>query len=316
MKVIMKIQVIRDIAINAPASKVYDVVGDLTKWNIWSPWIHCEPTAKTDLQGKAFQAGQSQTWNGEVIGSGKMTISELIPNKQMKMKLEFLTPFKSQADITFDIQNIGANQTKVIWTMNSSLPFFMFFFKNMMVAYMGADFSRGLSMLKEYVETGAVVTKAIYQGVQEYGGFKVLGKRTTCAINDIGTAVKSDYDKMNERLKRGDIPAPEFMIGLYHNHNIPKGTSEFTSGFAYRADQTIPAPSDLELFEIPPYTGMLIDHYGPYRNIGNAWSMGMAYQRGKKKKLNTKVPMHEIYKTMPGGNEKDIYTQVILPVRK
>lgn len=311
----MKLQVIRDVTINSSVSKVYDVIADLSKWNIWSPWMHCEPTAKTDYQGTPKQVGQNQTWSGEVIGSGKMTISGLTQNQQMQMKLEFLTPFKSVADVQFDIKDLGGGKTHITWTMNSALPFFMIFFKNMMAAYMASDFSRGLSMLKEYVETGSVVSKAIYQGEKNMGQFQVIGQKVTIPISKLSTDIHAEFQKMSQRLEKGEIVQPEFIVMLSHDHNIPKGTSVLTAGYAYKAGQNIKVPNDMQVIAFPEHKTMLVDFYGPYRNIGNAWSMAMAYQRGKKMKVNKKLPMYELYKTMPGGAEKDIHTQIVVPIK-
>lgn len=311
----MKMQVVREIAINGSIEKVYNVIGDLSKWNMWSPWYHTEPTCKTELTGSPFKVGQSQSWSGEVIGSGRMTIMELTPNQKVKMKIEFLTPWKSVADVVFDVQSLGANQSKLIWNMDSQLPIFMFFFKNMMAAFIGSDFTRGLNMAKEFVETGAVVTKSIFNGEKEMGDFVVIGKRTKGSITSIGKDIRADLEQMNARLQKGEFPQPEFVVTLSHDHNIPKGTTEFTAGYAYKKDRLAKIPSDLEMFQIPMHKAMMIDHYGPYRNIGNAWSMAVTYQRGKKMKLNKKIPMYEVYKTMPGGAEKDIHTQVVMPIK-
>lgn len=311
----MKMHVIRDVTINASSNKIYDVVADLSQWNKWSPWMHAEPTAKTEYHGTPGQVGQNQTWSGEVIGSGKMTISGLTKNLQMQMKLEFLTPFKSIADVQFNIKDIGGGKSRVVWEMNSSLPFFMFFFKNMMAAYIASDFVRGLNMLKEYVETGSVVSNSIYRGETSMTEFQVIGKRITIPISKLSTDVHTEFQKMSQRLEKGDIQQPEFIVMLSHNHNIPKGVSELTAGYAYKSGQAIKIPSDMEVTVFPAHKSLVVDHYGPYRNIGNAWSMAIAYQRGKKKKVNSKLPMYEVYKTMPGGAEKDIYTQIIVPIK-
>jgi hypothetical protein len=311
----MKLQVIRDVTINSSVGNVYDVISDLSKWNIWSPWMQCEPTAKTEYHGTPKHLGQTQTWSGEVIGSGKMTISGLNLNEQMQMKLEFLTPFKSLADVQLDIKDLGVGKTHITWSMNSAMPFFMIFFRNMLAAYMASDFSRGLNMLKEYVETGSVISKAIFQGEKSMGQFQVIGQKVTIPISKLSTDIHVEFQKMSKRLENGDVAPPEFIVMLSHDHNIPKGTSVLTAGYAYKVGQNIKVPSDMHVVTFPEHKTMLVDFYGPYRNIGNAWSMAMAYQRGKKIKVNKKLPMYELYKTMPGGAEKDIYTQIIVPIK-
>ncbi len=312
----MKFQLQRKITIDRSTQNVYDILSNLGQWNVWSPWIHCEPTAKTQLSGMPGQVGQSQTWDGEVIGSGRMTITELEKDRLMSMKLEFFTPWKSVSEATFTLTDVSSGKSEVTWTLRGHLPFFMFPLKNMLMAYMGSDFDRGLKMLKEYAETGTVISKSVYQGEKDFSGFRVVGKKTTCPISALGKDIPADFNKMDQRLKNGELTPPDAMVTLSHQHDIPKGISTFTAGYVYGPGKEFKVPSDMEVTQLPAHKALVVDHYGPYRNIGNPWSMVMSYQRGKKKKVAKKIPMYEVYKTMPDGRpEKDIYTQIVMPIK-
>lgn len=310
----MKLQFSRSIAIQKPASEIFAVLSDLKNWNSWSPWVHCEPTARTELTG-ARGPGQTQTWSGEVIGAGKMTVEKLDEGRAMEMRLEFFAPWKSVARIEFELRPAGAG-TEVTWRMDSQLPIFMFFFKNMMIAYMSSDFDRGLRMLKELVETGAVASRSVYRGEREFGKFHVVGRRFSCAIAEISAQVRPRYEELDRLHREGKLPTPDFMVTLSHRHDIPKGVCEMTAGYAYRGEVPRDLPAGLEVFEVGGHKALAVDHYGPYRHIGNGWSMAVTYQRGKKKKISKKVPSYEVYKTMPGaGPEKDIHTEIVVPLR-
>lgn len=312
----MKMHIERTVTINKPAAQVYAIISDLGQWNTWSPWIHSEPTAKTVLNGNAQEVGQNQSWDGEVIGSGKMTIELLETNQKVHIKLEFFKPWKSLSTVTFDIRNEGAHSTKVTWVMNGSLPWFMFFFKNMMEAYMSYDFDRGLAMLKEYAETGAVSSKSIYQGQKPQESFQIAGKKTSCAITELSKHMQDDYGQMTQLMQKGEFTQPKKAMAIYHKFDIPKGVCEYTAAYVYEADQNVKAPSGYELKKFSPHQALVVDHYGAYRHLGNPWSMAMSYQRGKKMKLRKDVPMYEIYVTMPDGRpEKDIHTQILMPVK-
>lgn len=312
----MKLYVERTITISKPAANVYGIISDLGQWNVWSPWMHSEPTAKTVLSGKAQQVGQNQSWDGEVIGSGKMTIEQLETNQKVHIKLEFFTPWKSVSSVTFSIQSEGADKTKVSWVMNGSIPWFMFFFKNMMVSYMSYDFDRGLGMLKEYAETGTVTSKSIYQGQKSQQSFQVTGITNTCAISDLSKCMQSDYNQMTQMMQKGELTQPKKAMAIYHKFDIPKGVCEYTAAYVYDAEQNVKTPAGFEVKKVSPHKALVVDHYGPYRHLGNPWSMAMSYQRGKKMKLRKDVPMYEIYVTMPDGRpEKDIHTQILMPVK-
>ena len=122
----MKMQIVKSIMIEKPAQEIYEIISDLNQWNQWSPWYQCEPTAKTEVMGSARQIGQKLNWSGEVIGSGQMKIEKLDQYKSVTFQLEFITPWKSVAEVVFQLNEIEKNKTKVSWMMNSSLPFFMF----------------------------------------------------------------------------------------------------------------------------------------------------------------------------------------------
>ncbi|MBY0554384.1 SRPBCC family protein [bacterium] len=312
----MKLHIERTTTINKPAAQVYTIISDLGQWNTWSPWIHSEPTAKTVLSGKAQQTGQNQSWDGEVIGSGKMTIEQLEANKTVKIKLEFFKPWKSLSAVTFNIQSESADKTKVTWVMDGSLPWFMFFFKNMMAAYMSYDFDRGLSMLKEYAETGSVSSKSIYQGEKPQQSFQVTGITTTCAISELSQQMQKDYGQMTQLMQKGEFTQPKKAMAIYHKFDIPKGVCEYTAAYVYDAEQNVKTPAGYEVKKVSPHNALVVDHFGSYRHLGNPWSMAMSYQRGKKMKLRKDVPMYEIYVTMPDGRpEKDIHTQILMPVK-
>lgn len=312
----MKIRVQKEIIIQKSPTDVCNIMSDIHQWNTWSPWAHCEPTAKTVASGVAGQIGQTQTWNGEVIGSGKMTITKIESPLTIEMDLEFLSPWKSFATVIFTIESLNNNKSRVDWTMNTEIPLFMFFFKKMMMAYLGHDFERGLKMLKELSEDGTVTSKSVYTGEQSFQEFYVLGKKTKCKIQDLPTHIRSDFEALNHHLKNQTISNPEFMVTLSHRHDIPNGNCEFTVGYCYKSSQNLKIPSGYQLTKINSHKGLVVDHYGSYQYMSNPWSMASSYQRGTKKKLLKSIPMYEIYKAIPDGRaEKDLHTQIVMPVK-
>ena len=109
----MKLKSEKSIVINKSASEIFDVLSDLNKWNIWSPWIHIEPRSKTNVTGPAKKVGQTQTWEGEVVGSGKMTFTELNEPTNLIIKLEFYKPWKSIAETFFNLKKIKIGRAHV-----------------------------------------------------------------------------------------------------------------------------------------------------------------------------------------------------------
>ena len=312
----MKFQIRRSIELNKPAETMYKIISDLNQWNTWSPWVHAEPNVKSNVTGSGGVVGQTQRWDGELIGSGKMTLETLEKNQKVILRLEFLKPFKSLAQAVFDIEAMGPSQSRVTWTMNSQMPIFMIFFKKMMTAYMNSDFDRGLQMMKEYAETGTVISKSAYQGEKNFTGFQIVGKKTSCKISEIPDKMHEDFSLIDRLVKSGELTTPQSMMTMYDKYDMPNGNCVYTAALVYGPGTQPKVPAGFQVSTIGNHRGLLVDYYGPYRNLGNPWSMIVSTQRTKKKKILKKIPMYEIYKTMPDGRpEKDIHTQIILPIK-
>lgn len=312
----MKLHIERSIQISKTPAHVYSIISDFKEWNFWSPWNHCEPTCKTTVTGEAGSNGQVLTWEGEVIGSGRMTSQNLVIGQKVQMNLEFLKPWKSKALVTFTLTENKAGETLVVWSMDSDLPIFMIFFKNTMAAYMRSDFDRGLLMLKEYSEKGTVSSKSTYKGEKNADAFQVVGRKSTCAISDLSSVMQNDYRVMNELMAKGQLQPPAKVTAIYHKFDIPKGICEFTAGFSYPSNHDVKAPASFPVLKFAPHKSIMIDHSGPYRYLDNPWAMAQSYLRARKLKASQDVPMYEHYITMPDGRpEKDILTQIYLPVR-
>ena len=83
-----------------------------------------------------------------------MTIIESLPNKLIRLKLEFLKPFKATNAAEFALKTEG-NQTLVTWSMSGTNNFMgkvfgLFINCDKMV---GGDFEKGLAQMKSVVET-------------------------------------------------------------------------------------------------------------------------------------------------------------------
>lgn len=141
----------RSILIDKPASSVFGMVSDFNSWASWSPWLSQEPECPVTIEGNPGTPGHKQFWDGKKIGSGRMELVKVTPDQLLAYDLYFIKPWKSQAKASFTFEPVG-NATKVTWSLDSSLPIFLFFMKKKMTAMIGSDYERGLGMLKEQLE--------------------------------------------------------------------------------------------------------------------------------------------------------------------
>lgn len=70
----------------------------------------------------------------------------------------------------------------------------------MMEAYVGMDYERGLNLLKDYVEKGAVQSKLEFKGESTFPGTKYIGAKTTCSTDEINKAMMENFEKITDWL--------------------------------------------------------------------------------------------------------------------
>ncbi len=299
----------RSTVIDAPIEKVYTTVRDFKQWPIWSPWLIVEPRCKVSYT----ENGKSYSWEGDIVGSGEMEITSEEPNRKINYRLTFLKPWKSVASVSFGFQDKGGS-TEATWSMNSSLPFFMFWMKNTMVALIGMDYQRGLSMLKDHIETSTVPSKLEFPGASRFEGGSYIGIRTSCPIADIGIQMEKDFKTLGTAIETSNITRSGKPFTIYHKYDLVKGITEYTSALPVESTPEN-TPSGLFVAHMDSGDTYQVKHIGPYRHLGNPWSAGMMYGRAKVFKQDKKRDPFETYDNDPQEvPENELITTVHFPV--
>ena len=147
----------RSATIAAAPEQVFPFVNDFHQWTQWSPWEHLDPNLKRSYDGPASGQGAIYSWTGnDKVGEGKMTITESMPASKVGIQLEFIKPFASTNQTTFDFVPSGAG-TQVVWKMsgnNNYMSKVMTVFMNM-DQMVGKDFEQGLANLGAAAEARA-----------------------------------------------------------------------------------------------------------------------------------------------------------------
>ncbi|WP_437482070.1 SRPBCC family protein [Sorangium sp. So ce1014] len=147
----------RSETVAAPAEAVYAQVVDFHAWQGWSPWEKLDPSMQRTYGGPPSGTGASYAWSGnEQAGEGKMTITEAKQPSNVTIRLEFIKPFEATNTTTFTLVPAPGG-TKVTWAMEGENTFVgkafgLFMDMDKMV---GADFEKGLSAIKQNVESKA-----------------------------------------------------------------------------------------------------------------------------------------------------------------
>lgn len=303
------IHVSRSIHINAAPDVVYDSVRDFKQWPHWSPWLIAEPNCPV----QHAEDGKSYSWEGDVIGHGSLSIVKEDKPSQIDLDLIFVKPWKSQADVKMTFAPEGEGTT-VTWSMNSKLPIFLFFMKNMMVCGISMDYERGLAMLKDYLETGSVPS-SVETGQASFPSTMIAGINTTCSVDSIGETMAADFAKLRDWIESSGVEPAGKPISIYHRWDIAKRETEYTTGIPV-ASADLELPPEMVTREIPNLEAFSITHTGAYRHLGNAWATGMMFARAKKFRQQRGVHPFEVYETEPGTvPDEELVTVVHFPVK-
>jgi predicted transcriptional regulator YdeE len=303
----------RSIDIDASPDKVFDVVSDYGTWTTWSPWLCADPEAQVEVSDDSASEGAVYAWHGELVGQGELEHKRLEPSRGIEDELRFMKPFKSVCQTSFDLEPAG-DGTRLTWHMRGKLPWFMFWMKSQMEVFIGMDYERGLRMLKEWTETGQILSRTSIQGVQSIGPIQVIGVRRKCSTREIGTVLPQAMCEAQGLLQEHGLSTDTERISVYHHFDVKQQTFDFTSGHLMPT-QVERVTDKLSSWSIPEVQALRVDHFGTYDHLGNGWSAANQYARYKKLK-QSKVGAFELYKNDPQHTHPaDILTEIYLPLR-
>lgn len=304
-----KTYVKRSILIDSPIEKIFPLVNDFANWTAWSPWAILEKEAKINVKedGKFFD------WQGARIGSGNMTITSEKTNESVYVDLTFLKPWKSYAKVIYNFKKVN-NSTEVTWELHSSLPFFMFWMKQMMQNMVGMDFDRGLKMLKDLSEKGHVPCELELEKSASFKSKHFIGYSTTSPMGKMSNVMSEKIPMIQTFIKENNLVANGEMVSIYHKWDMKNMTTTFTTGAFVESIPENLAPG-MESGKIENSSVNLVRLIGDYEHLANAWSMQMMMQRNMEFKHNKKQDPFEVYKNSPFNTaSEELITEVMFPI--
>ena len=147
--------VTRSTEIAAPPDKVFAIVGDLRRFNEFSPWADLDPNIKYTFEGPESGIGQKMNWTSDNadVGNGSQTITRYEPPNFLETQLDF--GMRGRPVASFDLVP-STSGTKATWTFKSDLEGIPAkWFGLMFDRWIGADYEKGLAKLKAVAEKPA-----------------------------------------------------------------------------------------------------------------------------------------------------------------
>lgn len=302
--------IVRSHSINASPQRVYQTIADMSTWQKWSPWLIMDPQAKVEVNEDATQ----YSWTGKRVGEGDMQISNKQEGDWVDYDLAFHKPWKSKAKVRMVVKPTG-DTTVVEWHMDSKLPWFMWWMRKSMEAYIGNDYERGLSLLSDYVTDGEIHSQLNEQGRSQLPATKWVGISRTMDLSDAPVQMEKDFQALMPYAHKTEGLRAHEAFCIYHKWDMVKGHAAWTA--AVPCDNV---PSDLPtgwtVGERPACTVETLEHKGPYHHIGNAWATMANRIRNKEFKPAKGLHPFETYGNSPTNTApNDLISRIHFPVR-
>ena len=277
--------------------QIFPVVASYSNRTLWDPWLLTDSTAEAKIEPKAGYVGSTYSWEGDMLGTGKMEVISVVENTHILSSLWFgEVPDPAVVEWHFEAVKGG---TKVTWSFSqdAAYPFGrlgMIFGK----MFLSQSFQSGLAKLKEVMESApprpSSALAEVEVGVQE--AFSAMVVKTSGKMSDISTILSDSYTKVFAEVgKQGLQPAgPPFAD--YLEYDTEKGTVTIVAG-------TSVAEAGKKSGEVVPvvYNEMKVlkgKHTGPYEKLSESFMKMEKYAADNG--LETTGEAFEFYLTDPG----------------
>ncbi|MGR5236663.1 SRPBCC family protein [Vibrio alfacsensis] len=302
-------QVSRSIEIEKTQIEIIDYLKDFQNWPEWSPWIILEPNCDLTFSDDQGHVGAGFQWNGIRVGTGAVVL-ESTQEHRLDMELHFFRPLKSQAKVTFLVTPIS-NGSLVEWQMQSRVPWFLFFLRDMFKSLVAMDYERGLRMLKSQLETGQVLSELIEIGSRKQNEIHYVGLTGEGATKELGPVMQQHVARLFELVAQEKLTVKGELFCFYLSMDVKRGYFEFITCLPVEAGTRV--GGDFVTGTIPACDTFVVEHQGEYAFLGNAWSMAMSLTRHDGIKVKRQPLGIERYLNNPNETDKaDLRTEVIL----
>ena len=152
----------RSATIAAPAEVVFAQIEDLHRWERWNPFEKGDASMRKTFEGAPTGIGSAYHYVSDHAGEGRMTLTDIQPNRRVGVRAEFIKPMAATNDVEFTLRPASEGVT-VTWAMsgrNSFLGKAISLFVNM-DRMVGGKFEQGLADLKRLSEAEAHTAAAL-----------------------------------------------------------------------------------------------------------------------------------------------------------
>ena len=285
----------RGLVINAPVKQVFAAIRNLKTWPKWSPWLLHEPDATITHSENSNQEGGFYTWDGGLVGAGKLTHLKINPESSIDQQIEFIRPFKSLNQVNWYFEN-SYGSTAIEWEMIGSMPFLFRFMTKRIEPMISRDYDLGLALLNGYLLPAAPHPSISFRDTESLDNFQYW------SIPFSGNLREMQAIRKPALIALETAAGENGGLGLTIYHRIDWRQTH------YRGEIAIPVtgPSAQSNYTNRHFNGgnyFKVEVLGDHEFLPLAWYAAFSHCRMHKIKLDKSRPSLEIYHHNPESVE-------------
>jgi len=257
----------RSIIVEAPPQQVFEYINSLQDLSKWNPWSEMDPDMKKNYVGEEGTIGSSYNWESDHpdAGTGKQTLMEIIPNKEISTLLQFTAPFESDSTSKIELKPLEGDRTEVSWSLQTDFPLFqrpIFLFMDI-ESEVGANYEKGLASLRKLIERASENAAVIETTTFEETLFLV--QKGFTSMEEFDTYFTQTSENVTQLTEEFGIETSGSLYAFYYSWDTLAQKSELAIGFAINELPSL--PEALDTIRIPRHNAFLSRHIGDYSAI-------------------------------------------------
>jgi effector-binding domain-containing protein len=306
-----KLEVTKSISIQASASAVFEEINDLKRWETWQYWNTLDPEMKITYAEKTAGTGASYSWDGPVLETGTITLTETIPDKSVAIAMDF---GGNPATGLYALEPDGDNtKLNLNFYSDAGMNPIGRWINVFMKGEIAKSFDYATDKIKTIAEAKPKFTYAITE--ENLPAISYVGLMHTMSPKDpvaISAQMAKMYGELETMLKKAKVEVTGYPFALYPSYT--EESMDMICAMPVAADAKLPAKYKVETLE----GGNTIKgiYKGDYNNLMALHMELDQYLQYKKLTMNG-API-EVYVTDP-MLEKDTtkwITEIYYPVKK
>ena len=305
-------QVSRTRLFDQSQQQLFDKIRDFRSWPAWSPWLIHEPDTHLEYSDNCDQQGGYYSWDGRLIGAGRLTHSRFDEPRRIEQQIEFTRPFKSVCQVSFEFRD-REGQTELCWSMQGRMPLLFRFMTARTVAMIEKDYDLGLAMLAGHLDSSVAHPRLVFNGATQLQPQQCLCQPFQGDLQAMIATMEAAFPRLVDYVQQhGELSAPPRVA--YHRVDMEK--MYFVCDMAAPLAAEI-APGEYQLKTLDGGVYYQVTLTGDYQFLELAWYSAMAHVQMLKLKPDSHRPSLEVYENDPRQltDSNDWITSLYIPIK-